>query len=54
MKKEYIDMLCCPHCYNKLELEIQREENEEIIEGKFTCQKCKKTYEIKDGIPVMM
>jgi len=54
MKKKYVDLLCCPYCRGELELEIEKEENEEILQGKFICKKCRKEYEIKDGIPILM
>ncbi len=54
MKKKYIDLLCCPYCHGELELEVKKEDDEEILEGKFICKKCRKEYEIKDGIPILM
>ena len=54
MKKEYLSILCCPYCHDKLGLDIEKEENDEIIKGTFTCKQCNKTYEIKDGIPTMI
>lgn len=54
MKKKYIELLCCPYCHGDLELEIKKEENDEILEGKFICKKCNKEYKIEDGVPIMM
>ena len=54
MKKDLIDILCCPICKGDLELIIEREENGEIIKGKFNCKKCKTTYTIDDGIPNLL
>ncbi len=54
MKKKYVDILCCPYCHGELELKIEKENEDEILEGKFLCKKCGKEYEIRDGIPVMM
>jgi len=54
MKKKYASILCCPYCHGELKLEIKKEEGDEILEGKFLCNKCKKEYEIRDGIPIML
>ena len=44
MKKDLMNILCCPTCKGDLEIIVEKEENEEIIEGKFNCKKCKVTY----------
>lgn len=54
MKKDLIDILCCPTCKGDLELTIEKEENGEVTEGKFYCKKCKVTYTIDDGIPNLL
>ena len=54
MKKDLLDILCCPTCKGDLELNIEREKNGEIIEGKFNCIKCKAIYSINDGIPNLL
>jgi uncharacterized protein YbaR (Trm112 family) len=54
MKKDIINILCCPTCKGDLKLEITKEENSEIIEGKFICKKCKNNYTIKEGIPDLL
>jgi uncharacterized protein YbaR (Trm112 family) len=54
MKKEMVDILCCPTCKGDLELKVKKEDNGEIIEGSFTCKKCNVTYSIDDGIPNLL
>ncbi len=54
MKKDMLDILCCPTCKGDLELKIIKEENKEIVEGSFTCKKCNCTYSIEDGIPNLL
>jgi uncharacterized protein YbaR (Trm112 family) len=51
MKKDLIDILCCPTCKGELSLTITKENDGEIIEGSFTCKTCTHVYPIKDGIP---
>ncbi len=54
MKKDMLDILCCPTCKGDLSVDIEKEENGEIIEGSFTCKKCKVKYSIEDGIPNLL
>jgi len=54
MKKELLDILCCPHCKGTFQLSVEKEEQNEIIEGKLICQHCCNTYEIKDEIPNLL
>jgi len=54
MKKDMLDILCCPTCKGDLELKIKKEENKEIVEGFFTCKKCNCTYSIEEGIPNLL
>ena len=54
MKKDMLDILCCPTCKGDLELKIKKEENKEIIEGNLTCKKCNCVYSIEDGIPNLL
>ena len=51
MKKDLLDIICCPICKKDLILKIEEEEKDEIIKGFFTCKKCNKIYNISDGIP---
>jgi len=54
MKKDILDILCCPTCKGELSLKIDKEEKDEIINGTFTCKKCKHEYQINDGIPSLL
>jgi uncharacterized protein len=54
MKKDLIEILCCPTCKGDLELTVEKEEKGEIITGRFTCSKCKVMYPIDDGIPDLL
>ncbi|MEM1514379.1 MAG: Trm112 family protein [Candidatus Thermoplasmatota archaeon] len=54
MKKEHVKLLCCPYCKGNLILEIKEEDEKEIVSGKLKCKNCKKEYEIKKGIPIMI
>jgi uncharacterized protein YbaR (Trm112 family) len=54
MKKELVNILCCPVCKKELELEVKEEDKDEIITGSFYCKKCDKIYEIKEGIPDLL
>ncbi|MEM0492520.1 MAG: methytransferase partner Trm112 [Candidatus Thermoplasmatota archaeon] len=51
MKRDMIDILCCPICKGPLELAVEKENKEEIIKGLFTCIRCDKKYPIEEGIP---
>lgn len=54
MKKDLIDILCCPTCKGQLLLDIVEQNKEEVIEGSFICKKCKNKYYIKEGIPNLL
>ncbi len=51
MKRELLDILACPSCKVGLELEVLKEEGDEIIEGTLSCPSCGERYPIEDGIP---
>ncbi|MCJ2520936.1 MAG: methytransferase partner Trm112 [Candidatus Thermoplasmatota archaeon] len=53
MKRDLMEILCCPVCKGDLELEVDVEE-EEILEGKLICNSCNEVYEIKEGIPNLL
>lgn len=54
MKRDLLDILCCPLCHGDLALEETRIEKDEIVEGTFTCTKCSTAYPIEDGIPDLL
>ncbi len=53
MKRDLMEILCCPVCKGDLELVVDKEE-EEIIEGKLICKKCNVNYPIEDSIPNLL
>ncbi|HEX17680.1 MAG: Trm112 family protein [Thermoplasmata archaeon] len=54
MKKELMDIICCPVCKGDLDLKVRKEEGDEILEGELICNKCGVTYKIEDGIPNLL
>ncbi|MCK4445091.1 MAG: methytransferase partner Trm112 [Thermoplasmata archaeon] len=54
MKRSLMEIICCPVCKSDLELEAQKEDGEEIIEGTLTCTECGHPYKIEDGIPNLL
>lgn len=53
MKRDLMDILCCPVCKGDLEL-VVAVEKDEILEGSLICHHCDVTYEIEDGIPNLL
>ena len=54
MKREDLKILICPYCHGELEIEVRKEEKEEIVEGLLKCKSCDRKYEIREGIPIML
>jgi uncharacterized protein YbaR (Trm112 family) len=54
MKRSLVDILVCPVCKGKLELQVEEEEKGEVIKGSLRCGKCDVIYPIKDGIPNLL
>ncbi|GAB4280988.1 MAG: Trm112 family protein [Candidatus Rifleibacteriota bacterium] len=46
IKKELLEILACPACHGKI---VHDEEKDRL-----DCQNCKRSYPIKDDIPVML
>src|SRR5436309_12455179 len=53
MKRDLMEILCCPICKGDLELRVDVEKDE-ILEGSLFCKHCNHRYEIKDGIPDLL
>lgn len=54
MKRDLMDILCCPMCKGDLVLEVTKENEKEILKGTLFCKKCDEYYPIDDGIPNML
>lgn len=54
MKRELMDILCCPLDKQALELEVETEDDDEVLEGRLTCTECGEVYPIEDGIPNLL
>lgn len=46
LSKELLEILCCPKCHGDLEYDDKK--------NTLTCRSCKKIYQVKDDIPIMM
>ncbi len=46
LKKELLDILCCPKCKGDLAYDSVR--------NTLTCKKCGKVYPVKNDIPIML
>lgn len=51
MKYKLLDLLVCPECKNKLELEVTNENNGEVETGFLHCRNDGKKYPIKEYVP---
>ena len=54
MKRELMDIICCPVCKGELKLTVQEENDVEILAGTLECASCSVTYPIEDGIPNLL
>jgi uncharacterized protein YbaR (Trm112 family) len=54
MRQDLMEILVCPLCKGELQLTVDKEEGEEIVDGKLVCSQCGETYPIEDGIPNLL
>ena len=54
MRQDLMEILVCPLCKGELQLTVDKEEGEEIVDGKLVCSQCGETYTIDDGIPNLL
>jgi uncharacterized protein YbaR (Trm112 family) len=51
MRRDLMEILCCPVCKGDLTLSVEEENAEEIVRGTLACPHCKVDYPIEDTIP---
>ncbi|MFW6070661.1 MAG: methyltransferase domain-containing protein [bacterium] len=51
MRREFLDLICCPACGAALELRSPGERDGEVWEGTLACAACAVEYEIRQGMP---
>jgi len=51
MRRDLMEILCCPVCKGDLTLKVDEESGEEIVRGVLRCAHCKVDYPIEDTIP---
>ena len=49
-----MQILTCPVCKGELQLNIDKQEGEEIVTGSLYCPKCQYSYSIIDAIPNLL
>ncbi|PSP89112.1 hypothetical protein BRC90_05595 [Halobacteriales archaeon QS_4_69_34] len=54
MKESLMEIICCPLDKRKLDLEVVRRDDEEIVDGRLVCTECGEVYPIEDGIPNLL
>ncbi|KYK27414.1 MAG: hypothetical protein AYK23_02350 [Candidatus Proteinoplasmatales archaeon SG8-5] len=54
MKRDMMEIICCPVCKSELALEVKKENDAEVLSGSLMCKKCNHTYRIEDGIPNLL
>ena len=54
MKKDLMEIICCPTCKGDLTLTTESEKENEVITGTLSCGKCGADYPIEEGIPNLL
>ena len=49
-----MEILACPVCKGELSLDASEENEQEVVAGTLTCQKCGERYPITDTIPNLL
>ena len=49
-----MDIICCPLDKHDLDLEVERREDDEVVDGRLVCTDCGEVYPIEDGIPNLL
>ena len=54
MRRNLMDILCCPVCKGDLLLTVTEENGDEVLEGTLRCATCCVDYPISEGIPNLL
>jgi uncharacterized protein YbaR (Trm112 family) len=54
MRKNLMEILCCPVCKGDLTLSVTEESGDEVLEGTLRCAACCADYPISEGIPNLL
>ena len=54
MKRDLMDILCCPVHKTDLTLTVKQEDDVEVVEGDLFCPTCSFHYPIEGGIPNLL
>jgi uncharacterized protein len=55
MRKDLVEIVCCPVHKTTLRLDVKKsDEHGDILEGTLTCGKCRFDYPIEEGIPNLL
>ncbi len=54
MKRALADILVCPVCRGKLELQAEEETGDDVVRGCLRCGQCGVSYPIAEGIPNLL
>ncbi|MCE5338041.1 MAG: methytransferase partner Trm112 [Methanomicrobiaceae archaeon] len=54
MRRDLVEILCCPVCKGTLLLTVTEENGGEVLEGTLRCSACSVDYPISEGIPNLL
>jgi len=54
MRRDLMDILCCPVHKTDLQLKVTKEEAGDILEGTLHCAACRFDFRISEGIPNLL
>ena len=54
MKPELMEILACPKCKGRLELNVEEQVEKEIVSGSLYCPKCEVHYPIRETVPNLL
>jgi len=54
MKRSLMDILCCPVCKGDLALQVEKEDEKAVLDGKLPCAACNVDSPIHEGIPDLL